>query len=326
MCPISMLLLILVNARFARFCQLPNDCPPLMECCDGVCERMCSAACLNDSVCQLSCVKSICTRKTTENADRNVTDVNSTKISADKSCIGEEDDSSCGFGKICRSGTCTIKAIDDHGKEPASTNESKGFGQNEDINAMHTTFSPTSTRNSRGTRNHPFLSGNQEFTIALVGFSILFINFCLVSLFFARKRRRIALQRRSEGTQSSLTGDEWNANIGVGNDAPQATEGMNYMGMDNFALNGELDGFSADFVFPQTRLPPYDFSSAYHKPRPITEEENETVELTGATIDVDQDTNEDPPPAYGNQNFENPSRPPPSYDEVFRASMDGAHS
>ena len=223
---------------------------------------------------------------------------------------------SCGFEKICRGGVCIeIKTNStDGGKgEPRSTEMTYKVVSDPTYEVTTTRTRPPRRTHST-TTSHSFISGNQEFAIALVGFSVLFINFCLISFCLGRmKRRRLEQQRqerqhrRQEAThssQASQTGD-WNA------------EYLN-MGIDNFALNGDLDAYSNDFMFPRVRLPPYDFSSAYHKPTPMTEEETgEGESFSDVSVDV-QDINEDPPP-YSDQQFDHLGSPP-SYNETLTVS------
>ena len=216
---------------------------------------------------------------------------------------------SCAFGKVCKGGVCI-----DLGKNSTESGPTKMNYQEEKDPTYEVIIDPTSSTTSRRqlktdtTKSHSFITGNQEFAIAIVGFCVLFFNFCLISFCLGRmKRRRLAqlqhqrLREATRSSQASQTGD-WNA------------EQLN-MGIDNFALNGELDAFSSDFMFPQVRLPPYDFSSAYHKPRPM--EEGDTVEgelPNQVSIDV-ENIDEDPPP-YNDQQFDHLNSPP-SYDEVL---------
>lgn len=89
------------------------------------------------------------------------------------------------------------------------------------------------------------------------------------------------------------------------------------MGIDNFALNGDMDGFSNEFFFPEVHLPPYDFNSAYDKPPPRSEDAEDDRESYEAAPDA-QSINEDPPP-YSDQRYGN-SPSPPSYEDVLKVS------
>ncbi|XP_073246552.1 uncharacterized protein [Porites lutea] len=216
---------------------------------------------------------------------------------------------SCAFGKVCKGGVCIDVGKNSTESEPTKMTYQEETDPTYEV-IMDSTPSTTSRRQLKTdtTKSHSFITGNQEFAIAIVGFCVLFFNFCLISFCLGRmKRRRLAqlqhqrLQEATRSSQASQTGD-WNA------------EQLN-MGIDNFALNGELDAFSSDFTFPQVRLPPYDFSSAYHKPRPM--EEGDTVEgelPNQVSIDV-ENIDEDPPP-YNDQQFDHLNSPP-SYDELL---------
>ena len=217
---------------------------------------------------------------------------------------------SCGFGKVCRAGAC-IDAVSD---SPDDQFPSTGLSYRTETESLSPT---TSNKHDKTTESsHALISGNEEFVIALVGFSILFINFCLISLCMARIKRRRRLQeqrsRRSAATQSSQTGDDWeDGNI------------TRSSGIENFALNGDLDAFGSEFMFSPVHLPPYDFSSAYHKPRPRLEDSEEdrveggSSESSETAVDVQSiPVNEEPPP-YSDQRYEG-SRSPPSYDEALK--------
>ena len=225
---------------------------------------------------------------------------------------------SCGFGMVCRDGACihVDPTPPDVGRQDSSSTQTTHtviteselwkLGRTTHTRARHTETSTT---------HHSFISGNQEFVIALVGFSILFINFCLISFCLGRmKRRRLEQQRCQAATHSSQASQTGNWNSASEH---LTTNELLNMGIENAALIGELDAFSSEFRFPQVRLPPYDFSSAYHKPRPMTEEE-----LTGegqsdeVIVDVEA-CNEDPPP-YSDQLASQSS--PPSYDEALKVS------
>ena len=90
-------------------------------------------------------------------------------------------------------------------------------------------------------------------------------------------------------------------------------------GIENFALNGDLDAFASEFMFYPVHLPPYDFSSAYHKPRPRLENaEEDGAEPRESSDALDSQSipvNEDPPP-YTDQRYEGSCKPP-SYDEAL---------
>ena len=259
----------------------------------------------------------------------NVTRQNSTQVIDNINCGVLN--ISCGLGKTCRDGVCVdIEATSPGGgREYSQPTETpyKVVTENEGLNLprIPTTAPPKITQPSK--KHHSLISGNQEFAIALVGFSLLFINFCLVTFCLGRmKRRRLERQRElnrrqaaTHSSQASQTGDWDSENVSRRREALE-------MGFDNFALNGELDAFSSEFAmnFPQVRLPPYDFSSAYHKPRPMTEEDTGEGEPPGETnVDV-QSINEDPPP-YSDQRFESQSNPP-SYDEALKVSTDAGAS
>ena len=219
---------------------------------------------------------------------------------------------SCGSGKICRGGAC-INAESDIPDEGDGQLPSIGLPYRTEGEPL-TTFSPTNQEKSTES-SHALISGNQEFAIALVGFSILFINFCLISFCMARiKRRRLQQQRsrRSAATQSSQTEDDWNESNIISN-----------RGIENFALNGDLDAFGSEFMYSPVHLPPYDFSSAYHKPRPRSEDSAENGaegESSEAAVDTQSiPMNEDPPP-YSDQCYEG-SRSPPSYDEALKVTI-----
>lgn len=242
----------------------------------------------------------------------NVTSRNSTSAVESVNC--GLSNISCGFGKVCRGGEC----IDVESKTPDEGGgqfPSMGLPYRTEGEAL-TTSSPTgSHKHEKSTEaSHSLISGNQEFTIALVGFSILFVNFCLISFCLARmKRRRLQQQQqrsqRSAATQSSQTGDDWNESYMIGN-----------RGIENFALNGDLDAFGSEFMYSPVYLPPYDFSSAYHKPRPRSEDSEENGaerECSEAALDSQSvPVNEDPPP-YSDQRYQG-SRSPPSYDEALK--------
>ena len=72
-------------------------------------------------------------------------------------------------------------------------------------------------------------------------------------------------------------------------------------------------------MYSPVHLPPYDFSSAYHKPRPRledSEEDGAKGENREAAVDTQSiPVNEDPPP-YSDKRHEG-SRPP-SYDEALK--------
>ena len=216
---------------------------------------------------------------------------------------------SCGLGKICRGGVCIdveSKKADEGGGHIPST----GFPYKTESDGLTTSSPITSHKHGKSTESsHSLISGNQEFALALVGFSILFINFCLISFCLARMKRRRLQQQRSAATQSSQTVDDWNASHLIRN-----------RGIENFALNGELDAFGSEFMFSPVHLPPYDFSSAYHKPRPRledTEEDGGEGESSGAAVDAQSiPINEDPPP-YSDQQYEGSCKPP-SYDEALK--------
>ena len=258
----------------------------------------------------------------------NVTSQNSTKVIDSIKCGVLN--ISCGLGKACRDGVCIdVEATSPgDGREYSQPTETsyKVVTENEELNSQRTTTTVPPKITEPSKKHHSFISGNQEFAIALVGFSLLFINFCLVTFCLGRiKRRRLEQREREENTrqaathssQASQTGD-WESEIVSRREALE-------MGFENFALNGELDAFSSDFAFPQVRLPPYDFSSAYHKPRPMSEEadtgEGETADET--IVDV-ENINEDPPP-YSDQRFGSQSNPP-SYDEALKVSTDAGES
>lgn len=223
---------------------------------------------------------------------------------------------SCGSGKVCRGGAC-IDAESDTPDEGDDQFPSMGLPYKTESETLTTLSPTTANKHEKGTESsHSLISGNEEFAIALVGFSILFINFCLISFCMARmKRRRLQQQQRNQrsaATQSSQTGDDWNAsNI------------IRSRGIENFALNGDLDGFGSEFMYSPVHLPPYDFSSAYHKPRPRLEDseedgvEGESSESSEAAVDTQSiPVNEDPPP-YSDQRYEG-LRSPPSYDEALK--------
>lgn len=240
----------------------------------------------------------------------NATSSNSTVLNCGLSNI------SCGFGKVCRGGAC-IDAESNTPDEDDDQFPSMGLPYRTESETL-TTLSPTKSNKrdkASESSSHSLISGNQEFAIALVGFSILFINFCLISFCMARmKRRRLQQQRsqrRSAATQSSQTGDDWNESNIIRN-----------RGIENFALNGDLDAFGSEFMYSPVHLPPYDFSSAYHKPRPRLEDSEEDgakgegSESHEAAVDTQSiPANEDPPP-YSDQRYEGSG--PPSYDEALK--------
>ena len=238
----------------------------------------------------------------------NSTSSNSTPVATNVNC--GLSNVSCGFGKVCRGGVC-VDAESDTPDERDGQFPSMGLAYRTESETLATLSPTTSNKRGKATESsHSLISGNQEFAIALVGFSILFINFCLISFCMARMKRRrdqqLRRQRRSAATQSSQTGDDWNeSNIN--------------MGIENFALNGDLDAFGSEFMHSPVHLPPYDFSSAYHKPRPRledSEEDGAKGESREAAVDTQSiPVNEDPPP-YNDQRYEG-SRPP-SYDEALK--------
>lgn len=238
----------------------------------------------------------------------NATSSNSTPVSMIVNC--SLSNISCGFGKVCRGGAC-IDAESNAQDEGDDQFPSMGLPYKTESETL-TTLSPTKSNNrDKATESsHSLISGNQEFAIALVGFSILFINFCLISFCMARmKRRRLQQQRRSQrsaATQSSQTGDDWDESNIVRN-----------RGIENFALNGDLDAFGSEFMYSPVHLPPYDFSSAYHKPRPRledSEEDGAKAESSEAAVDTQSiPANEDPPP-YSDQRYEGSK--PPSYEAI----------
>lgn len=236
----------------------------------------------------------------------NVTSKNNTQVIEPVRCGPAN--ISCGLGKACRGGMC----IDVESKTPDEGGgmfPSMGFPYKTEGDVL-TTSSPTISHKQGITTasSHGLISGNQEFALVLVGFSILFINFCLVSFCMARMKRRRLQQQRSAATQSSQTGDDWNESHMIGN-----------RGIENFALNGDMDAFGSEFMFSPVHLPPYDFSSAYHKPRPRSEdleEDGGEGESGGATVEAQSiPINEDPPP-YSDQRYEGSCKPP-SYDEAL---------
>ena len=224
---------------------------------------------------------------------------------------------SCGFGKICRGGAC-IDAESDTPDEGDGQLPSMGLPYRTESETLTDLIPTTSQKHEKTTESsHSLISGNEEFAIALVGFSILFINFCLISFCMARmKRRRLQQQQRNQrsaATQSSQTGDDWNESNIIRN-----------RGIENFALNGELDAFGSEFMYSPVHLPPYDFSSAYHKPRPRPEDSEESgAEGESSEAVVDSQSipvpDEDPPP-YSDQRYEG-SQSPPSYDEVLKVTI-----
>lgn len=221
---------------------------------------------------------------------------------------------SCGSGKVCRQGHCVYvesKSDSQEGQIPSTdvSMEYKTVAETTVSTGSNGIGKPTST-------SHSLLSGNQEFAIALVGFSILFINFCLISFCLARAKQRRNQQRRSATTQGSQTGEDyWNESHLTGHDTSQVELNM---GIDNFALNGDLDGFSNGFYVPHARLPPYDFYSAYDKPRPRSEEGEDDEEAFEPPPDT-QSINEEPPP-YSDQRYGNTSNPP-SYEDVLKVAV-----
>ncbi|KAJ7391022.1 hypothetical protein OS493_021042 [Desmophyllum pertusum] len=251
----------------------------------------------------------------------NVTSKNNTQLIETLNC--GPSNVSCGFAKVCREGLCVDV-------EPSTPDEGRQFPSKMPKNyrteesGVQTTPSSRYRHQSTAKSSHSLISGNQEFAIALVGFSILFINFCLVSFCLARmKRRRLQdlqqLQLRTAATQSSQTDDVWNEAHMTRNEARSEVLDM---GIENFALNGEMDAFSNEFLFPQVRLPPYDFSSAYHKPRPRTGESDEDggegEPSDAAAFDTQSIGSEDPPPyAYCEQRCDSSACSPPSYDEAL---------
>lgn len=257
----------------------------------------------------------------------NVTSQQSTDVIATK-CSSNV---SCGFGDICRDGICV----------GISETTSQG-GERRDSNSTETTYKlitesllpslgtsttrPTKrpTRKPSNPTSHSIISGNQEFAIALIGFSLLFINFCLVTFCLGRmKRRRMEQQRLNRARAAATQSSQASQTGGWDSEHVNRSEILN-MGIDNFALNGELDAFSSDFISPQVRLPPYDFSSAYHKPRPMTEEDTIEVESPLEVTCDDHSINEDPPP-YSDQQFEGLNSPP-SYDEALTGSTNTGES
>lgn len=229
---------------------------------------------------------------------------------------------SCGPENICQDGVCVsvnrsttkggsrdfeTKATETTYKVIMETEE-LGPATTQSANHVHVTRDVTTTT------SHSFITGNQEFLIAVVGFSLLFMNFCLISFCLARIKRRRLLQERLEerrqaarqSSQASQTGDWYSGNVN-----------RREMGLDNFALNGELDAFPSDFITPQVRLPPYDFTAAYHKPRPMTEESiiNGETSVQVEPIDTDEVNDDDPPPYNDTEGLHTRSSPP-SYDEI----------
>lgn len=213
---------------------------------------------------------------------------------------------SCGSGKVCRQGNCVYVESMSDSKESQnpSTDATMKY-----ITVVETTGELTST-------SHSLLSGNQEFAIALVGFSILFINFCLISFCLARAKQRRNRRNRSATTQGSQTGDDyWNERHLTGHDASQAESNM---GIENFALNGDLDAVLNGCYVPHAHLPPYDFNSAYDKPQPRSDDGEDFEESHEPPPDT-QNTNEDPPP-YSDQRYGN-SPSPPSYEDVLKVAV-----
>ena len=213
----------------------------------------------------------------------------------------------CGAGKVCRGGICTEVNSDEGGGQLPSTD----FPYKTERKVLTTSRPTRSHKHETTTKSsHSLISGNQEFVLALVGFSLIFINFCLVTFCLARmKRRRLRQQRlaASRVTQSSQTGDSWNDSDMIRN-----------RGIENFALNGDLDAFASEFMFSPVHLPPYDFSSAYHKPRPRfedVEEDGAERESSDALDSQSIPVNEDPPP-YSDQQYKGSCKPP-SYDEAL---------
>lgn len=221
---------------------------------------------------------------------------------------------SCGSGKVCRQGHCVyVKSMSDRKESqiPSTdvTMEYKSVVETTLATRLNEHGEPTST-------SHSLLSGNQEFAIALVGFSILFINFCLISFCLARAKQRRIQRNRLATTQGSQTGDDyWNDGHLVGHDASQAESNM---GIENFALNGDLDAISNGFYVPHAHLPPYDFNSAYDKPRPRSEDGEDFEEFHEPPPDT-QSMNEDPPP-YSDQQYGN-SPNPPSYEDFLKVAV-----
>ena len=257
----------------------------------------------------------------------NVTRQHSTDVLATKCSLNV----SCGFGEICRDGICAgISETTSQGGERRDSDSTETTYKLITESLLRSLGTPTTRPTKRRIRepsnptSHSIISGNQEFAIALIGFSLLFINFCLVTFCLGRmKRRRMEQQRlnrvqaaATQSSQASQTGD-WDS------EHVNRNEVLN-MGIDNFALNGELDAFSSDFISPQVRLPPYDFSSAYHKPRPMTEEDTIEGESPVEVTCDDQSINEDPPP-YSDQQFEGLTSPP-SYDDALKVSTNTGES
>lgn len=247
----------------------------------------------------------------------NTTSENKTDAMNNREC-GVFNRVSCGPEKVCQDGVCvSVNRSTTKGKSRNSATETtyKVIMETKELGPSTTQSAHPVTRLVTSTTSHSLITGNQEFLIAVVGFSLLFMNFCLISFCWARIKRRRLLQQLEveryqaarQSSQASQTGD-WN--FGNAN--------RREMGLDNFALNGELDAFPSDFITPQVRLPPYDFTGAYHKPRPITEESiinGESCAQT-ETIDSDEFNDDDPPPYNDTEALSTPSSPP-SYDDTL---------
>ena len=106
---------------------------------------------------------------------------------------------SCGFGKVCKGGVCIDVETNSTELGPtemtykAVTDPTYGI-----IDYIPTTYyDPDRTHMGTTTKPHGFISGNQEFLIAIVGFCVLFFNFCLISFCLGRMKRR-RLEQQSE--------------------------------------------------------------------------------------------------------------------------------
>lgn len=232
---------------------------------------------------------------------------------------------SCGPDRICQDGVCikVNRTITDGGSLNTESTREPKTTLRVLVDTVKWTYTTTrKTDDVVKPTPHSLITGNQEFVITLVGFSLLFINICLVSFCLGRiKRRRLRQQREqrrqtaTHSSQASQTGDWGSENVN--------RRELSDMGTDNFALNGELDAFAREFLFPQVRLPPYDFTSAYHKPRPMTEENESIGESPVDTSNAAQNIDEDPPP-YGDLERLQIERRPPSYDEILKTSTNAA--
>jgi len=248
---------------------------------------------------------------------KNVTNKNSSEIIDSVNCGFMN--ITCGFGKVCREGVCidAEKTTSSGGRGDSSSTETT-YEVVKESKEREREPSTSPRRTQPTTKSHSLISGNQEFAIGLVGFSVLFINFCLVCFCLGRMKRRRLEQQRQEQRRQAATRSSQASQTGDWNSEHVPRSEVLDMGIENFALNGDLDAFSSDFIFPQVHLPPYDFSSAYHKPRPMTEEEMNEGESSGETSSVDiQNINEDPPP-YSDQQLTNVTGSPPSYDEALK--------